>query len=112
MQHELTRGPAREGHGASAAPRSVVRSELLRGLEAALLFLLWASPARAVPSFARQTGMPCTTCHTAFPQLTPFGRYFKLTGYTLAGGGTHPGSGLPTIYESARIAANLIDKNE
>jgi phytoene desaturase len=26
----------------------------------------------------------------------------------LVGGGTHPGSGLPTIYESARISANLI----
>jgi len=26
----------------------------------------------------------------------------------LTGGGTHPGSGLPTIYESGRIAANLI----
>ncbi len=26
----------------------------------------------------------------------------------LVGGGTHPGSGLPTIYESGRIAANLI----
>lgn len=28
----------------------------------------------------------------------------------LAGGGTHPGSGLPTIYESGRIAANLISR--
>lgn len=28
----------------------------------------------------------------------------------LAGGGTHPGSGLPTIYESGRIAADLISK--
>jgi phytoene desaturase len=28
----------------------------------------------------------------------------------LVGGGTHPGSGLPTIFESARIAANLISK--
>jgi phytoene desaturase len=28
----------------------------------------------------------------------------------LVGGGTHPGSGLPTIYESARITANLIDE--
>ncbi|MEM4598769.1 MAG: phytoene desaturase family protein [Candidatus Diapherotrites archaeon] len=28
----------------------------------------------------------------------------------LVGGGTHPGSGLPTIYESARITANLISK--
>ena len=26
----------------------------------------------------------------------------------IVGGGTHPGSGLPTIYESGRIAANLI----
>ncbi len=26
----------------------------------------------------------------------------------LVGGGTHPGSGLPTIYESGRIAANMI----
>ncbi|NCC52020.1 MAG: phytoene desaturase [Spartobacteria bacterium] len=28
----------------------------------------------------------------------------------LVGGGTHPGSGLPTIYESGRIAANLISR--
>ncbi|MDG2324584.1 MAG: phytoene desaturase, partial [Akkermansiaceae bacterium] len=28
----------------------------------------------------------------------------------LVGGGTHPGSGLPTIYESARITTNLIDE--
>lgn len=28
----------------------------------------------------------------------------------LVGGGTHPGSGLPTIYESARIVANMISK--
>lgn len=40
--------------------------------------------ARAVPSFARQTGMPCQACHTAFPELTPFGREFKLEGYTLS----------------------------
>lgn len=35
----------------------------------------------------------------------------RLRGYEnvyLVGGGTHPGSGLPTIYESARISANLI----
>jgi hypothetical protein len=35
----------------------------------------------AVPSFQRQTGMACTTCHTVFPDLTPFGRSFKLGGY-------------------------------
>ncbi len=42
-----------------------------------------ASPSRAVPSFARQTGMTCAACHTVFPELTPFGREFKLNGYVL-----------------------------
>jgi len=39
--------------------------------------------ALAVPSFARQTGMACESCHTVFPELTPFGRRFKLNGYTI-----------------------------
>jgi len=51
----------------------------------ALCGLVLASPAQAVPSFARQTGMPCASCHTVFPELTPFGRSFKLHGYTLTG---------------------------
>jgi hypothetical protein len=38
----------------------------------------------ALPSFARQTGMSCTTCHTVWPELTPFGRFFKLTGYSIS----------------------------
>ncbi len=46
-------------------------------------------PANALPSFARQTGQPCGACHTDFPGLTPFGRQFKLGGYTL-GGGDYP----------------------
>jgi hypothetical protein len=43
-------------------------------------------PADALPAFARQTGQPCSTCHTIFPELTPFGRRFKIGGYTLGGG--------------------------
>jgi hypothetical protein len=27
----------------------------------------------------------CAACHTAFPELTPFGRRFKIGGYTLGG---------------------------
>src|SRR5580700_2095576 len=42
-----------------------------------------APTSRAVPSFARQTGMTCAACHTVFPELTPFGREFKLNGYVL-----------------------------
>jgi hypothetical protein len=49
--------------------------------------LIVAAPAaNALPSFARQTGQPCGTCHTDFPALTPFGRRFKLLGYTVGGG--------------------------
>src|SRR5450759_4820831 len=43
-------------------------------------------PADALPSFARQTGQPCGTCHTDFPGLTPYGRRFKIEGYTTGGG--------------------------
>jgi hypothetical protein len=54
----------------------------------AVLLIFAATPARAVPSFAAQTGQPCTTCHVgAFgPQLTPAGRAFKIGGYTQGGG--------------------------
>lgn len=47
-------------------------------------------PAAAVPAFAVQTGQACQVCHIgAFgPQLTPFGRQFKLNGYTLRAGDT------------------------
>src|SRR5665213_805340 len=43
-----------------------------------------APRALAVPSFAAQTGQPCNACHVGGfgPQLTAFGRNFKLRGYT------------------------------
>ena len=47
---------------------------------------LFSRPALSLPLYARQTGQPCATCHTAFLELTPFGRRFKLGGYTLDGG--------------------------
>src|SRR5437899_7700161 len=33
------------------------------------------------PTYARQTGLACSACHTHFPELTPTGRAFKLNGY-------------------------------
>src|SRR3979490_2772128 len=65
-----------------------------RGRALALLVLtVMALPgiASAVPSFARQTGMPCSQCHTLSfgPALTAYGRQFKLNGYTF-GEGEHP----------------------
>ena len=40
----------------------------------------------------------------------PHNKFECLENCYLVGGGTHPGSGLPTIYESGRIVANLISQ--
>jgi phytoene desaturase len=40
----------------------------------------------------------------------PRNRFEELDRCYLVGGGTHPGSGLPTIYESGRITANLLSR--
>jgi hypothetical protein len=59
--------------------------EALSALGAGLLLVtLSTTPARAIPSFARQTKLPCSACHTQFPELNEFGRTFKLNAYTLS----------------------------
>ncbi len=58
------------------AERAVVGGRLLSAL---------ARVHTAIPSFARQTGLACSVCHYQFPALTPFGRMFKLNGYTMTG---------------------------
>lgn len=40
--------------------------------------------AQAVPSMARQTGYECGKCHTVFPELTPFGRQFKIGAFAMS----------------------------
>ncbi|MFI5256966.1 MAG: cytochrome C [Gemmatimonadales bacterium] len=77
-----TKGSASRAHPAGdfviegvAANRMMMSNALMNAIAAA----------RAVPAFSRQTGMPCSSCHNQFPQLTPFGRLFKLNGYTLTG---------------------------
>ncbi len=40
--------------------------------------------------------------------LRPHNRFEDLDGVYLVGGGTHPGSGLPVIFESARITSRLL----
>src|SRR5215467_2192600 len=48
-----------------------------------VILMCVAGCASAVPAFARQTGQECPACHVSWPELTPYGRYFKLTGYTI-----------------------------
>jgi hypothetical protein len=51
-------------HPASAAPLSVIK-------------------VNALPAFARKYGMPCSSCHVAWPMLSPFGQAFKDNGYQM-----------------------------
>jgi phytoene desaturase len=43
--------------------------------------------------------------------LRPRNRFEDLEGVYLVGGGTHPGSGLPVIFQSARITADLLARD-
>ncbi|MBE0649809.1 MAG: cytochrome C [Bacteroidales bacterium] len=56
---------------------------LFSGIVFFMFLVTNSGSAFAVPSFARQTGLSCAACHTVFPELTAFGRQFKLNGYTM-----------------------------
>ena len=45
--------------------------------------LIDCRPANAIPAFARKYGMPCSSCHEAWPKLSPFGQQFKDNGYQM-----------------------------
>jgi hypothetical protein len=44
---------------------------------------LSAIKVHALPAFARKYGLPCSSCHLAWPMLSPFGQAFKDNGYQL-----------------------------
>jgi hypothetical protein len=52
---------------------------------ATMLLALSPDPAHAVPAFARKYGTSCTTCHTVYPKLTPFGEAFRRNGFRFPG---------------------------
>jgi len=56
---------------------------LLAFVIAAVSIFMTPATSSAMPSFARQTGQPCMTCHFQhIPKLNAFGRNFKLNGFT------------------------------
>ncbi|WP_227753646.1 MULTISPECIES: cytochrome C [Ramlibacter] len=89
----------------AARPHDLSRWRTGLRIAAAVLALCTLSlPAAAVPAFARQTGQNCLACHAGgqFPELTPYGRLFKMTGYTM-GQRTVPLSAMATLSNS-RVA--------
>lgn len=73
-----------------SARRSILAASVTAFLATALLTR--HDPASAVPAYAQQTNQNCRACHVGGfgPQLTPFGREFKLGGYTLRAKGNVP----------------------
>jgi hypothetical protein len=88
----------------------------LEGLRRTILFsvgsLLFMSAAHAVPSFARQTGLDCTSCHLSFPELTPTGRLFKLSGYTLGDRRLLPVAGMLQISRTSTASVDATQQDQ
>ena len=92
------------------------------GLLAGITVTFSAGNALAVPSYSRQTGLSCDTCHTVPPQLTPFGRFFKMNGYVLGTKNLSPQTPQKTPKESIgqfppisamiRISDTILNKAE
>jgi hypothetical protein len=68
-----------EGRGS----RLGARTALFYCLLLFFVLLVNCSSASAIPAFARKYGMPCSSCHEAWPKLSPFGQQFKDNGYQL-----------------------------
>lgn len=69
--------------GTSHMKRARFACPLMSRLALLAVIVSLCPDANAVPSFSRQTGLVCNACHSNPPELTAFGRKFKLEGYTL-----------------------------
>jgi phytoene desaturase len=79
-------------------------------LERRIRFEKIVTPADWQDEYAVYRGATFNLAHTLrqMLHLRPRNRFEDVDGVYLVGGGTHPGSGLPVIYESARITSRLL----
>jgi phytoene desaturase len=82
----------------------------ITGIRNRIRFEKIVTPADWQHSYAVYRGATFNLAHTLSQMLhlRPRNRFEDLSGVYLVGGGTHPGSGLPVIYESARITSRLL----
>jgi phytoene desaturase len=101
-----------------AAEQARFRSLALRQLEKIgitdverrIRFEKMVTPADWRTDYALHKGATFSMAHNLrqMLHLRPHNRFEDLDSVYLVGGGTHPGSGLPVIFESARITARLL----
>ena len=93
-------------HHADTQNACYTKKKTISGLSLFLLGALFFAPstAHAIPSFAVQTNQPCSACHVGAygPQLKPYGRDFKLGGYTAS---DRPNDNLKDNWEERFTAA-------
>jgi len=94
--------------------RSIVLKQVAKlgvpDLERRIRFEKVVTPADWSQDYAVYRGATFNLAHTLrqMLHLRPRNRFEDVDGVYLVGGGTHPGSGLPVIYESARITSRLL----
>ncbi len=76
--------------------------------------LVFGSGARAVPSFSRQTAMPCDACHAGgfYPELNNFGRMFKMNGYVWSAHEEKPYEPIPPVAAVQSWSYTHTDKSQ
>jgi phytoene desaturase len=82
----------------------------IEDVESRIRFEKIVTPADWGAEFALHKGSTFSMAHNLgqMLHLRPHNRFEDLEGVYLVGGGTHPGSGLPVIFESARITSRLL----
>jgi phytoene desaturase len=94
--------------------RTIIMKQLarlgLRDLRRRIRYETTLTPDDWQSKHAVYRGATFSMAHTLRQMLyrRPHNRFEDLDGVYLSGGGTHPGSGLPVIFESARISARLL----
>jgi len=92
--------------------KAVAARARLRDLERHVRAEKIITPADWLQDYSVYAGATFNLAHT-IPQMLyfrPRNKFEEIDNCYLVGGGTHPGSGVPTILESGRIAANMLSK--
>jgi hypothetical protein len=84
-----------------------IKNDFTKWIIVLIIVLSPFNVAKPLPSYARQTQMSCTACHTSFPELNSFGRQFKANGYTLTTASTINDQGGDTLKPRTRL--NLLN---